>query len=143
MDLNYLYFRQQVSQFNADNAGCDSARNAHQVMADAYCVLIADERDSHEPDVQLPSRADAADQLRAQAASCRRLALGAATVQGSETLRAVAHQFDADAKRADPAMTGDASGQVASLVRVRLALEHQTAHWLARRPTLSLAKGAA
>lgn len=138
MDLNYLYFRQQVSQFNADNAGCDSARNAHQVMADAYAVLITDERDSREPDVQLPSRADAADQLRAQAASCRRLALGASTVRGSEALRAVAHQFDADATRVDPVLNG--SGQAASLVRVRVALERQTAHWLLRRPMPSPAK---
>ena len=142
MDLNYLYFRQQVSQFNADNAGCDSARNAHQVMADAYCVLIADERDSHEPDVQLPSRADAADELRAQAVSCRRLALGASTVRGSEALRAVAQQFDEDATRVDPEI-GDGPGQAAALVRVRVALEHQTAHWLLRRPTPATAEDAA
>jgi len=141
MDLNYLYFRQQVSQFNADNAASDSARNAHQVMADAYNVLITDERDSREPDVQLPSRADAADQLRAQAASCRRLALGASTLRGSEALRAVAHHFDADAKRVDPVL--DASGQAASLVRVRVALERQTTHWLLRRPTPSRAEDVA
>ena len=143
MDLNYLYFRRQVSQFNADNAGNDSARNAHQVMADAYGVLIADERDVHEPDVQLPSRADAADELRAQAVSCRRLALGASTARGSEALRAVAQQFDADATRVDPEMTGDGPGQAASLVRVRMALEHQTAHWLLRRPTPAPAVDAA
>ena len=141
MDLNYLYFRQQVSQFNADNAACDSARNAHQVMADAYNVLITDERDSREPDVQLPSRADAADQLRAQAVSCRKLALGASTVRGSEALRAVAYQFDADAKRVDPVLNG--SGQAASLVRVRVALERQTSHWLLRRPTPSAAEDVA
>ena len=141
MDLNYLYFRQQVSQFNADNAGCDSARNAHQVMADAYNVLIVDERDSREPDVQLPSRAEAADQLRSQAASCCRLALGASTLRGSEALRAVARHFDADAARVDPVLDG--SGQAASLVRVRVALERQTAHWLLRRPTPSPAEDVA
>lgn len=41
MDLNCLYFRQQVSQFNADNAGCASSRRAHQDMADAYLERIA------------------------------------------------------------------------------------------------------
>jgi hypothetical protein len=40
MDLNYLYKRQQVSLFNADNAGCGSSRRAHQSMADAYAALI-------------------------------------------------------------------------------------------------------
>jgi hypothetical protein len=44
MDLNYLYFRQQVSQFNADNATCDNSRNSHQELADAYGLLIADAR---------------------------------------------------------------------------------------------------
>ena len=42
MDLNYLYFRQQVSQFNADNAACDNSRDAHQEMADVYSSLIAE-----------------------------------------------------------------------------------------------------
>lgn len=41
MDLNYLYFRQQVSQFNADNSECEPARKSHQDMADAYGALIA------------------------------------------------------------------------------------------------------
>lgn len=41
MDLNYLYFRQQVSQFNADNAACEYSRSAHQQMADAYSARIA------------------------------------------------------------------------------------------------------
>ena len=44
MDLNYLYFRQQVSRFNADNAACDDSRRAHREMADAYNVLIAETR---------------------------------------------------------------------------------------------------
>ena len=44
MDLNYLYHRQQVSQFNADNANCAVSRNAHQVMANAYRDLIAQSR---------------------------------------------------------------------------------------------------
>ena len=44
LDLNYLYFRQQVSQFNADNAACDNSREAHQQMADGYSSLIAEAR---------------------------------------------------------------------------------------------------
>jgi len=46
MDLNYLYFRQQVSQFNADNASCDQARRSHQDMADAYGALIRTSRNA-------------------------------------------------------------------------------------------------
>jgi hypothetical protein len=41
MDLNYLYKRQQVSLFHADNAACDRSRRAHRSMADAYTALIA------------------------------------------------------------------------------------------------------
>jgi hypothetical protein len=41
MDLNYLYLRQQVSRFNADNAACDNSRRAHGEMADAYGAMIA------------------------------------------------------------------------------------------------------
>lgn len=44
MDLNYLYQRQQVSQFNADNAACGNSRKSHQDMADAYGALIAGSR---------------------------------------------------------------------------------------------------
>ena len=40
MDLNYLYQRQQISLFNADNAACDRSRRVHQSMADAYGALI-------------------------------------------------------------------------------------------------------
>ena len=48
------------------------------------------------------SREDAADGLRDQAASCRRLAKRARTVSGLTALRAVADQFDSDATRIDP-----------------------------------------
>jgi hypothetical protein len=44
MGLNYLYFRQQVSRFNADTAACENSRRAHREMADAYDVLIAEAR---------------------------------------------------------------------------------------------------
>lgn len=78
----------------------------------------------------LPSRTEAADELREQAASCRRLALGARTSSGSEALRTVALEFDSDAERIDPvavSVASDASGDAdgAALVRVRLALQHQ------------------
>ena len=48
------------------------------------------------------SREDAADGLREQAASCRRLAKRARTASGWTALRAVAEQFDTDASRIDP-----------------------------------------
>jgi hypothetical protein len=41
MDLNYLYHRQQVSLYCADNAACDRSRQAHRSMADAYAALIS------------------------------------------------------------------------------------------------------
>lgn len=41
MDLNDLYHRQQVSQFNADNSACEPSRKSHQDMADSYLALIA------------------------------------------------------------------------------------------------------
>jgi len=48
------------------------------------------------------SREDAADDLREQAASCRRLARRARTDAGSTALSHVADQFDTDARRIDP-----------------------------------------
>jgi hypothetical protein len=48
------------------------------------------------------SREDAADELREQAASCRRLAGKARTTKGEWALKAVAEQFDGDARRIDP-----------------------------------------
>jgi hypothetical protein len=44
VDLNYIYQRLQVSQFNADNAVCNNSRRSHQDMADAYAALIASAR---------------------------------------------------------------------------------------------------
>ncbi|NUS99416.1 MAG: hypothetical protein HOP96_00375 [Sphingomonas sp.] len=46
MDLNYLYHRQQVAQYNADQSACAQSRNAHQAMADAYGVLIGQSKNS-------------------------------------------------------------------------------------------------
>lgn len=51
---------------------------------------------------QTLSRAEVADQLREQAASCRRLAKKARTERGSLSLATVADQFDTDARRIDP-----------------------------------------
>ena len=49
------------------------------------------------------TRTDAADELREQAASCRRLARRARTKGGTSALNSVAEQFDDDARRIDPA----------------------------------------
>ena len=48
------------------------------------------------------TRGQAADELREQAASCRRLARRARTPSGSTALTTVADQFDKDARRIDP-----------------------------------------
>lgn len=48
------------------------------------------------------TRHEAANELREQAASCRKLALRARTASGSTALAAVAEQFDDDARRIDP-----------------------------------------
>ena len=48
------------------------------------------------------SRQEAADGLREQAASCRRLAKRARTESGGTALETVADQFDTDARRIDP-----------------------------------------
>ena len=48
------------------------------------------------------TRHEAANELRDQAASCRKLALRARTANGSTALSAVAEQFDDDARRIDP-----------------------------------------
>jgi len=49
-----------------------------------------------------PTRAESADELREQAASCRRLARRARTSGGSTALTGIAAQFDDDARRIDP-----------------------------------------
>jgi hypothetical protein len=51
--------------------------------------------------MEQPSRAEAADELREQAASYRRLARRARTNGGSSALNTVAEQFDDDARRID------------------------------------------
>lgn len=48
------------------------------------------------------TRGEAADGLREQAASCRRLARRARTPSGATALTTVAEQFDDDARRIDP-----------------------------------------
>ena len=50
MDINYIYYRQQVAQFMADTASSAEARHAHQGMADAYRVQMDDARISDTPD---------------------------------------------------------------------------------------------
>jgi hypothetical protein len=87
---------------------------------------------------RLPSRAEAADELREQAASCRRLARTSRTATSSAALRTVAHQFEDDAARIDPLLLPviddeTTGGDSAALVRVRLALECQMRSGFARR----------
>ena len=84
--------------------------------------------------MRFPTRAEAGDELREQAASCRRLALRARTPSGCEALQSVALQFDADAARINPVeIDGVKHGDAAALVRVQLALERQTRQWLQPR----------
>jgi hypothetical protein len=52
--------------------------------------------------MERPTRGEAAEDLREQAASCRRLARRARTAGGSSALATVADQFDDDARRIDP-----------------------------------------
>jgi hypothetical protein len=52
--------------------------------------------------MQQLTRNEAAEELRDQAASCRRLARRARTASGSTALNKVADQFDDDARRIDP-----------------------------------------
>lgn len=52
--------------------------------------------------MQQLTRNEAAEELRDQAASCRRLARRARTTSGSTALNKVADQFDDDARRIDP-----------------------------------------
>ena len=52
--------------------------------------------------MERPTRAEAADELRDQAASCRRLARKARTTSGASALKAAGNQFDDDARRIDP-----------------------------------------
>lgn len=36
MDLNYLFYRQQVERSRSDSANCENARKAHQELAIEY-----------------------------------------------------------------------------------------------------------
>lgn len=40
VDLNYLYHRQQISHYMAENAACQCSRLAHLALAKAYAVRI-------------------------------------------------------------------------------------------------------
>jgi hypothetical protein len=52
--------------------------------------------------MQQPTRTEVADELREQAASCRKLAGRARTTNGASALKTVADQFDDDARRINP-----------------------------------------
>jgi hypothetical protein len=49
MDLNYLYYRHQVSLFMADHASSGNARAAHRDLARGYARRIAEERRERRP----------------------------------------------------------------------------------------------
>lgn len=84
--------------------------------------------------MRFPTRAEAGDDLREQAASCRSLSRRARTPNGCEALQSVASQLDADAARINPVVIdGVKDGDAAALVRIQLALERQTGRWLQRR----------
>jgi len=44
MDINYLYFRQQISMMRADGATCGASREAHLGLASLYLETIARQR---------------------------------------------------------------------------------------------------
>ena len=46
MDLNYLYYRQQVSKFMAENAQSLDGRRIHSEFAERYAAPIAEARSS-------------------------------------------------------------------------------------------------
>jgi hypothetical protein len=52
--------------------------------------------------MEQPTRTEVADELREQAASCRKLAGRARTTNGASALKTVADQFDDDARRINP-----------------------------------------
>jgi len=52
--------------------------------------------------MQDSTRLETADDLRDQAASCRKLAARARTTNGASALKTVADQYDDDARRIDP-----------------------------------------
>ena len=86
----------------------------------------------------LPTREEAVETLREQALSCHKLALRARTQSGSDALSAVARQFEDDAEHVSHFREASTvklpNGDAAALVRLRFALERQTADWLQRRP---------
>lgn len=104
MDLAFLHHRREVSLLRARFAACAPSRLAHEQLVTAYAVRM-------DGKVAVPSMysigegwssAEKADHLREQAASCRRLASVARLPAGAAALRAVAAQFDLDARRMDP-----------------------------------------
>jgi hypothetical protein len=80
--------------------------------------------------MHFPTRAEAGEDLREQAASCRSLARRASTPSACEALQSVASQYDADAARISPVVIDSIKdGDAAALVRIQLALERQTSPW--------------
>ncbi len=84
--------------------------------------------------VRVLSPDDAAEQLRVQASSCRRLARNSRTELGSTALLAVASQFESDAFRIERQGRDDANDEGIARGRVRAALVWQDALWLRMHP---------
>ena len=106
MDLNYLYHRRGKSLMMAARANCEPSRAAHLALAEVMWPRSCNCAGTRPPGVRMKppiSREEAADGLREQAASCRRLSKSARTSAGSTALSSVARQFDTDARRVDPA----------------------------------------
>jgi hypothetical protein len=104
MGLAFLHQRLDVSLLRARFADCAPSRLAHEQLAPEYAARI-------DGKIAVPSMyslgegwssAEKADHLRQQAASCRRLASVARLPAGATALRAVAAQYDLDARLIDP-----------------------------------------
>ena len=75
MDLNYLYQRHQISPFMAENGSTKQVRRVHGEFVHLYAARITEAKQAHtavRAAMQQPTRAEAADELREQAASCRK-----------------------------------------------------------------------
>lgn len=75
------------------------------------------------------SRDEAADQLRDQALSCRRLARNSRTAIGSTALLTVASQFEDDAFRIERQDRDEFDSHESAQGRLRAALARQSAMW--------------
>ena len=103
MDLNYLYYRHQVSLFNAEHATCEESRLAHLSLVDAYAAKIELAKRPQAPlGLIARSRHSRARNLQSRAkngpasfASKRRLAGGSAAALNRKRLLGAQHGGEA------------------------------------------------